>query len=65
MASIHDAYYVVGYLNTYISLDLIDATYVNSNSQYCDFTEAEFDAVLQRIIDIYEYQMFYNYDHTN
>ncbi len=64
IASIYDAYYVVGYLNTVIAQQLMNGTFVNTDANYSDLTAAQYNARLQEIIDVYEYQIFTNYDHT-
>lgn len=63
-SNLYDALYVVGYMNTIIADQLLSGTYENSVSTYCDITEAEFDAKLNHIIDIYMYQIFANYDQS-
>ena len=64
LADIYDAYYVVGYMNTIVANQLLVGDYLNEASAYCNLTAAQFEARLQEIIEVYNYQIFASYDHT-
>ncbi len=59
---LHDALYVVGYLNIGITEEVANGQFINANSSYCDFTEAEFLEVIEEIGDIYFRQIFADLD---
>jgi hypothetical protein len=59
---LHDALYVVGYLNVGIISDLNSGEFVNNHAAYYQGTEAELIAVLAELNNIYNRQIFAELD---
>lgn len=55
---LHDSMYVIGYINVIVAEKLSEGTFVNQNSSYCNWTDAEIKASLADISDIYFNQLF-------
>jgi len=60
--SLHDALYVIGYMNVGIIQELKAGDYLNSNSQYCDINETMLFTTMNMISEIYYRQIFAELD---
>lgn len=60
--NLHDALYVVGYLNIGITEEIEAGDFLNNYPSYCDFTEAEFLETINEIGEIYFRQIFADLD---
>ncbi|MDD3712882.1 MAG: hypothetical protein PHZ28_05260, partial [Candidatus Izemoplasmatales bacterium] len=61
-SKLHDALYVVGYLNIAVADELIDGALVNEDSDYFNGNEADLIDVLNQISNIYYRQIFLELD---
>lgn len=61
-SDLYDGLYVIGYLNNIVINVLLSGDYVNEVPSYCSITESEYNDRLQKIYDIYDYQIFVDLD---
>ena len=61
-SKLHDALYVVGYMNVAVIDELAAGDFVNEDSSYFDGNSTDFMATLERISDIYYRQIFLELD---
>ena len=61
-AKLHDALYVVGYLNVGVADELLLGDFINSNPDFFDGDAAELEAILNQLSEIYSRQMFLELD---
>ena len=61
-SKLHDALYVVGYLNVGVVEELSLGDFVNSNPTYFDGSQEDLAAILNQISDIYNRQIFLELD---
>ena len=61
-AKLHDALYVVGYLNVGVADELLLGDFINSNPDFFDGDSAELEAILNQLSEIYSRQIFLELD---
>ncbi|PKK94429.1 MAG: hypothetical protein CVV60_06460 [Tenericutes bacterium HGW-Tenericutes-5] len=61
-SKLHDALYVVGYLNVGVADELLLGDFINSNPDFFDGDAAELEAILNQLSEIYSRQIFLELD---
>lgn len=62
-ADLYDATYVIGYLNQIIVDQLTVSNYVNEDSTYLSLTQAEFNANMAAVSEVYSVQIYQDLDY--